>query len=684
MKLGNVPLDVRHDFVINSVDKDTFELANLKLPGSFNIGGFPVSGYAKLTLYSFLSLRGAKRPPEAGTTITARLKLPDFLKNGGVSLEAGAVFKTTNDTGLQIDRANVGPLNADLGALRIQGLRMDYAALGDEWRGQGLACVIGTVCLDMIPPNGGVAIQRGHLKFAGVSAIFPPPGIVLFPGLNLERIGGGVGLDPTRFTANARLTALKIYTIDGRMVMAFPSDRQPYFLDRREVGNGFPGNLYSQRHTRPTIGVAADAFLKAPVVGDIRLGNGYFLYEYPGYVNFGGSIEQSFFKVVSITGGLAGEFNSANGRYNMGGSVRGCLIGVLCRGAAGVLSNRGIGACLELGPLHIGGGATFSPFSIKVWPIDGCKWSPFAEKNVRASQAGATQTVRIARGDPSRVIQLEGVSEAPRVKVTAPDGTTLETPAGAGLVEKGVIRIIRSESAGITAIGLQDPKPGDYKIDPLSGSPAIKTIGQADDQPDAKVTAKVRGSGATRTLVYDIRRRTKQRVSFSEVARDGGMKAIGTVTGGGKGTLRFSPAPGTGTQTIQAQFELDGIPAETRTVARFRPQPPRLAKPRRLRARRAATRLRVAWAAVAGAASYEVVATQSDGAQRRVTTRARSATVRGIDGASSGSVAVRAIAALRRGQPASKRFRAISKRLTRFAKLPSCRGAKLAVCRAKD
>ena len=688
LSAGAMRLGSRRDFIINTKQSDRtgVDLRNFPILGGLSqIGGFRLGGDVNVKLVRYVGLGKVTQGGVPGHTeahLTVKLTLPSFLKRGGFDVQSTVQLYTTMTKGLVLDNLTLGPLNADMGGLAVQDLRVDYTRANNEWRGQGRACVIGTVCLDMTPPNGSVVIQNGNLSFAGASLAFPPPGIVLFPGLNLERIGFGFGLNPTRFTGNARLTALKIYTIDGRMVLAFPSEAQPYFLDRREVGNGFPANLYSQRHTRPTFGVAADAFLKAPVVGDIKLGNGYFLYEYPGYVNFGGSMEQSFFKVITIAGGLSGEFNSANGRYNLGGNVRGCLIGVLCRGAAGVVSNRGIGACLEVGPLHIGGGATYSPFSIKIWPIDGCKWSPFAEKNVRAAQAGATQTVHVANGDPSRVVQLEGVSEAPRVKVTAPDGTTLETPAGAGLVEKGVIRIIRSESANITAIGLQDPKPGDYKIDPLTGSPAIQTIGQADDQPDAKVTAKVRGRGSTRTLVYDIRRRAKQRVTFSEVGRNGGMKPIGIVTGGGKGTLRFSPAPGGGVRTIQAQFELDGIPAETRTVTRFNPAPPALAKPRGLRVRRAGKSLRVTWRAVSGATAYEVVTTPTGGAQKLVRARGHRLTIRGVSKSSSGHVSVRGVAPLRRGPAASTRFRATAKRVSRFEALPRCRGKTRFVCRA--
>ncbi|HEY6781325.1 MAG TPA: LamG domain-containing protein, partial [Thermoleophilaceae bacterium] len=630
LEVGKLKLANQRDFTLRTTDVGgQIPLGQFaRLAGGLpRIAGFKLAGDVKITL---LAPNGAT-PAEA--QITASLQLPEFLKLGGVDFQSQVKLRATYEQGLIVDNLTIGPLNADIGALAVNDFRLDYTRAGDEWRGQGRACVVSGACLDMIPPNGSVVIKNGSLSFAGASLAFPPPGIPLFPGLSLDRIGFGFGLDPTRLTGNAKLTALSVYEIDGRLVLAFPSPQTPYAFAREEVGNGFPATFYGRTHTQPTVGISADASIKVPVVGSVHLGNGYFLYEYPGYVAFGGSVQQGIAGVLTFEGGLAGEFNASNGRFNLSGHVRTCLIDVVCRGAFGLISSRGVAGCIELGPVNIGAGVRYSPFSISVWPLDGCKWSPFAEQNVRgatAAQEGSAYTVRVRRGDPSRAIRLDGNDAAPRVRVTGPGGQLLESSAGPGLETKGALRIIRSEQAKLIVVGLQDPRPGTYRIEQLLGSPAVAKVTEATDPADARATVKVRGHGARRTLAYDVRRRPSQRVTFVEVAADGGAKPIGSVAGGGRGTLQWTPAPGRGKRTIEARFELAGLPAEQRTVARFTAPSARLGKPAMLRVRRRGTSLRVSWARVADAARYELVATSSGSPQRVHVTRKRSAVLKGV------------------------------------------------------
>ncbi len=676
LRIGDLRLGGRRDFVLDTAQRaGQIALGSFpRLPGGLTkLGGFPLVGNVDV------KLRAEPGAP-AEALIDARLKLPEFLQRGGVSFESVVRLRATNAEGLVVDNMTVGPLDAELGGLSLQRVRLDYTRAGQEWRGQGKACLVSGACLDMIPPNGGVVIRNGALNFAGATLGFPPPGVPLFPGLALERIGFGFGLDPTRFVGNARVTALKIYAIDGRLLMAFPSDRVPYVFNRDEVGGSFPTHFYGRVHTRPTVAISADAFLKAPVVGDVKLGNGYFLYEYPGYVAFGGSADQGIAGVISVHGSIAGEFNASNGRYNLGGRVRGCLVDVICRGATGVLSSRGVGVCLEVGPVNVGGGVVYSPFAVKIWPLDGCRWSRFAEFNVRGARAGGPQEIRIGPGDRSRAIELKG-AEAPRVRVTGPGGQALETPAGSGLVTRGALRIVRSERARITAVGLQDPRPGTYRIEPLAGAAAPRTIAQAVDPRPARARARVRGRGARRTLAYRVDRRANQRVTFVEVTAGGTERTIGAVDGGGRGRLAFAPAPGRGTSRVEARFELDRLPAERVVVARFRPAPPRLGRPARVRVRRAKSSLRVTWRRVPGATRYHVVATPRGGAQRIAVTRAPRATLRGVAPSSPGVVSVRALDALRRGRPARARFRAAVRRANRLAPLPRCRRRARLRCR---
>ena len=158
-------------------------------------------------------------------------------------------------------------------------------------------------------------------------------------------------------------------------------------------------------------------------------------------------------------------------------------------------------------------------------------------------------------------------------------------------------------------------------------------------------------------------------MTFVEISPEGN-RPLGTVRGG-KGTLTFAPAPGGGRRQIEAQFELDGVRAETRTVASFSPPSVHLGRPSRLAVHRSGARLRVRWTRVAGAERYELVTSLATGGQRVTSTRRLSAVVGAIPRASAGRVTVRAVAPMRRGAVHSARFRAVGPRAaTRFGPLP--------------
>lgn len=662
--VGGIALDTPRSFVLDTravggrIPIGSFP----RLPGILKaIGSFPLGGNVDVALDA------------DGAAITVRLKLPAWMDfSGGPGL--GEVrMRATLDDGLVLDALRIGPLDVALGGMGVTDFEIDYTRAGDEWRGQGRACVIpGLGCLTMVPPNGGVIIRHGSLYEAGASLELNP-GIIVFPGVTLQRFGFKVGLDPTRVGGNVKLNALGIIGIEGRLMLAFPSPATPYIPTPDDVGRSFPADIYTIPFTTPTFAAGGDVSLDLPLVGSTRIGGGYFLYAFPGKVAFGGGVSVSVLDVISVEGGVDGRFNFENGRFNLAGHIRACIADVICAGAIANLSSRGVGGCVELGPLNVGGGVQWDGPTIKLWPFDGCKWSRFAETDVfgaaaRAAQAGRPLTVRIAKGDRSTAIELDGAGGAPRVHVTGPGGTDATSTDGPGLKTTRQVRIMRSETLKRTVVGLVDPMPGTYLITPLDGSPAIAKVLRAEDQPAAKATAVVRGAGLTRYLTYDVARRPGQVVTFVEHSAQG-PREIGRVTGGGQGTLRFTTGPGRGARTVQAQFELDGLAAETLTIARFTPPSPRLARPRGLAVRRGGGALRVSWAAVPEATRYELITTLGDGTQRRLRTRARHATVRGVARTLGGTVRVRAVDVVRQGPSRTVRFRGHGTAATRFGPL---------------
>jgi streptogramin lyase len=695
LTVGGIALQHRKDFSMDTrpANANAIPLGDFpRLPGPIaGLGAFAMVGDLKVTLVP------AAPGGQAGSEISTELKLPSFLNIGGGEARTRVTLHVTAGGKLVLEDMHIKLPDVWIGGLETKDLQLDFAHEGADsvWRGQGKLCVTEVACLNALEepgktPPGGFVIRNGELERAFVNLEFPDPGIALYPNVYLKSVGAGVGLDPTRVFGAVGVKAIGIYKIDGRLVLAFPSAATPFRLSRDEIG-GLTEQDYSHPYSRFTLAASGEASLQIPALDkSFRLGGAYFVYEAPGYVHVGGDVEESFAGIVKLTGRTNGEFNLANGRFNFGQDIQACVLDYFCRGSATRLSSVGVGACatfdLGVGSISIGGGVRFAPLDIRVWPLDGCRWTAFedahvfdarsapAATRVRAAQATGTVVVTIKKGDRSRAIRLDGAEGAPLVRVTAPGGQVLDSPDGPGTALTPAIRILRSQQIKATVVGLQDPKPGSYRIDPMPGSPAITTVSEATDPLLPRVTARVRGRGAHRTLVYDVRRRPNQRVTFVD-SGPGGDRPIGTIAGG-RGTLTFSPAPATGRRRIKAQFELAGVGAERKTVATFTPPSVRLGRPAHLTVRRRANRLLLAWTRVAGATRYEIVTTLTSGVQRIARTRRASATISPVARASGGRVTVRAIAPMRQGRATAAPFRASGPRTsTRFGPLPRLKRA---------
>ncbi len=570
-------------------------------------------------------------------TITASLKLPEAITKAGVRFENKIILRAT-PTEVIVDHAEVGPADVNIGALSVNDFKITYDRAQDEWNGQARACIISGACISMAPPDGHITIKGGKVTFAGASVIFPTPGIPLFEGVYLAKVGFGIGFDPTRIIGSARINALSLVNLDGRLVLAFPSSRAPFVLRRDEVGNDFPDSLYGQSFTATTIGMTGAVSISIPELGDIEFAHGHMLYSYPGYLALGGGFDYSLLDIISLSGGISGEVDTGTERFNVHGDIHACLFdGDICGSAIANISHGphsagGAGACISVGPLSVGGGVQWAhlddPF---IWPIDGCKWSRF-KLDVRGAHASADHyTIDVKAGAPSPALKLYGQGGAPFVRVSGPSGSLSSTSSkGVDYSPGGTIRILRfkgNKYAGPqTVVGLQNAKPGTYRVDRLPG-PGILRSARATDQPDAKVTGKVTGKGRRRLLRWNVQPRDGQRVTFQEIQPGGAAKTIAITTKGGRGKKRFTPAPGSGRRRVVAQFELNQMPAERVAVATFKPPSPRLGKTLRLRLRRKGSRVRASWRRVSGATAYQVALKLSNGQWRFKTTHRRKVTL---------------------------------------------------------
>ena len=421
------------------------------------------------------------------------------------------------------------------------------------------------------------------------------------------------------------------------------------------------------------------------MIGEQRLGGGYLLYEMPGYVAMGGGVSIDVLGIVRYSGSISGEYDLLRQRSNLHGELRACLVAVdddLCAGSVAHMSRGpglegGAGACLQVGPVSVGGGVLWAePGRPKIWPLDGCKWSPFrVAVGARAAQASGSFTIPVTADGPSPVLRLEGAGAAPRVKVTGPGGQTLSSGApGLSYSSDGKIRLVHVDTGAThtTYVGLQDAAPGTWRVELLPGSAAVTSTARATDPPAARVTGSVSGSESARVLTYDVGARPAQRVTFYDVSPAGARKAIGTVTSG-KGRIGFTPAPGGGAHRILAAFELDGIAAEEKTVTRFTPPPATLPTPDAA----AGGALGLAARGLLGrrARGDELRGRRHDrprGRQIFKTVKTRRTTIPGVAKTTAGTVTVRATAPLRTSRTARRTFKATQATKRKLTSLRKC------------
>lgn len=661
--LANIPLgngmvaeDVRFYHIGDRVHVDDYQLS--READRIGVGGLPFDGQ--------IGLDFAYHRAE----LTARLTMPNFFStDGGEPFNASVVLHTDNHTGLALDQIHLGPVNADLFGLGFSEVRFDYDAQSDDWSAQGKLDLFGTVAIDATPdppnpPEYGVHFHHGQFKSAGAAADFGDNGIEIFPGIQLNRIGVAVSLDPTLFIGDVGLRALELGQINGRVIVALPSDSAPYELTTGDAGPQFAQIAGRTFTGSPTIGVGGSLALQLAGL-NLPFGNAYFLYSYPSYVAFGGNFQYGA-DDFGINGGVNGEFNVAADQLNVEGHVQINLPDPL-PGFSGdaVVSSKGIAAC--------GHGTIYTPFPITVTLGAGYHWGDGLAIWIRNCNIGefrqqvqtssvhavdAPRRVTLPAGLPSAEMRIAGAGAAPFVTVRAPDGQTASTPA-TGVAGHGPFLIVRTPKLNTTWIEIDHPRPGAYTVTTQPGSPAISSLAVADGLPAASIKARVTGSGLHRVLHYRVRRRPGQQVAFLE-----GSHRLLTVTGG-SGALAFTPLGGPlGRRTIVAQVTLAGLPNANIPVARFTIRRlPRLARVNRLVVRRRGSVLRVSWRAVPGATRYAVDVYGTDGKLFRSTLSARhhGAVVRGIAHSTAGTVILTALRARDRGPHTIAKFRALTR-----------------------
>jgi hypothetical protein len=528
-----------------------------------------------------------------------------------------------------------------------------YESNGHHWLAGGTVEAI-----PGIPLAGVVEFSHGQFVHAGASldtgALVTPPiqvtraGIDVYPGYTTGDVG--LGLYPVIPGINRSLL-----DISGHYDLNWQA-QPPYF---RLTGS-------------------ADSF-------GIPLANAA-LTVYPDHVDLVGHVQANFFDAFSATADLKGDlWHLSPLRFNIEANATLSVFDLVDFGGQLLVSDNGAAACIEIKRsfgllhfhLHIGAAINWDPFEIDAM-FTGCDvgrerdaGAPARDvRGVAAARRGVS--VPVARGTNYEVLGIDGAGSPPAVELRGPRGEALRADTR-GPSLNGRYAVLHDAATRSTFVIVAQPSAGTWRVAALPGSTAITAVHYAASLPPVSVKASVHGKGQRRTLSYRVAPIPGQVVRFLERGR-GALRSLGTVRGGGSGTLRFSPALGPGgLREIVALVVQYGHPRTELVVARYvAPRPPRLARPAGVRAMRSSSTLRFSWRRVLGAGAYLITVSSSD--HRRVTTviAANRFTLLNVSATVSATFTVRAVSSHAHGPSSSISVRATT---------PKCKQPTRASCR---
>lgn len=624
----------------NGLGGRTYDLGAVHPTGIGKIGGLPGSGRASLDFVA---------PGE--TRLNLSVKLPDvFSMADGGPAEGTVRVSAGNTRPFRISSFHIHIPNVYLGPVLARDLDLSYDEAGDTWSGGAAFLLPGMeppFVLDAAPRPGtdyGVQFSNGQLKHAGAEVDFGALAPQVFPGVFLSQLRFTFGTDPVRIFAGGTLSVARIAYVDGAILMVFPDSGESWV-----VPSGLAGfeRLAGRRIDSLAVGGGGGVYYK--ILGlDLHLGNGFFLYTYPGRFDFGGGFDLPL-GVIHAKAEISGALDVGSAKFNTEGHGEVCVAEIDgCIGADVLVSTNGLAGCgrisLIFDEISIGAGYHWGgAFHFYPWGCDvGSYREQFSSAGARAATSGPVK-FRLKPGLPFAVQEIKGEDGAPDVTFNGPKGETFST----GGQDKGIdgdLAFLRIPGNKTTYLGLKNPSAGTWTVTPNSGSAPIESFSAADGLKPPSVKARVTGKGKRRTIDYRVAPRPGQKVTFFEIGSDT-YSRIGLAKGK-KGSLRFKPARGSaGKRRLLALVSHDGVTSSRLKVATFRApgwREPR--RPRRLRVRRKGKTIELRWKHQRGVRRYAVNVRTADGIARMRIVKKSKLKMKRIPRSMGGTVAVTGLA----------------------------------------
>jgi hypothetical protein len=292
------------------------------------------------------------------------------------------------------------------------------------------------------------------------------------------------------------------------------------------------------------------------------------------------------------------------------------IAGIDVSGIDGIVSSKGAGACGSYLGLQAGFGYAWGGAVHVFW--HGCDFGPYRVQPISAvpSVSGAravSSDVAVGAGTPVTNLEVHGTGGAPSVVLTDPGGHTVTPVALSPQTVHSPAISIADPAHDVTYVSVTSPKSGNWQVAAAAGSPGIAQVLAARGYPAPKLSAKVSGTGRTRTLAYHVKAPPGTTVQYAERGK-GAYRVIGTAKGA-SGHIRFAPAAGpAGRRDIVATLTENGLPARSMTLAHYAaPKPAAPGRVKGLRVARHGQAFRVAFGGAPAADHYLVRIVATDG-----------------------------------------------------------------------
>lgn len=499
----------------------------------------------------------------------------------------------------------------------------------DTWQAQG-EIVFGPLGEPALEAE--LAFKKGQFHSGSLVFTAPPPGIPIYPGIFLNKLGGSIGSEPFSFggvlgakvATQLELTLSFKYREATNQELGFFGGQGQLELDDDKIAT-LAADVYS------------DGYVDAQLNIDLHIP---FSSESP---------------VVRVGGTIGFWDEPASGLWQAEGSVY-LKIWVISAEVAGLVNNQYIAGCLGVDGFGVQGRYRFSDGNISGggYAFSNCsdqlkqyKQTPLVkhsggfvegESLLRPSAAkrqasafafaagsaatafsaltGEADSFTLPAGQFAQALRLTSSSGTPVVTLTAPGGQTYTTPAAAGeIAASSQFLGVVSPNPDQVLVMLKHPQGGTWRVQTAPGSAPLEKLEVAGDAPPATVKVKVTHHGRRWSLGYEIGNFVPGTgVRFVERGRDS-THVLGTAHQA-HGTLSFTPQEGLSRSRKILAYLLGSEEAPVRelTVGHYTaPAAARPGRPGRVRIVRKGLMALVSWGAAAGARGYDVRVRGSDG-----------------------------------------------------------------------